>query len=101
MTVRELKDLAMIYSDSEDFKVVVWDPIQQRMYNLIFTGSSNTDKEINFNISAVRETPEERERIDTLNETIIVGRELGILNKRYEELKEKLNTLNGIRKENK
>ena len=101
MTVHELKDLAMIYNDSDDFKVVVWDPIQQRTYNLIFTGSSNVDKTINFNISAVRETPEERERIDTLNEAIVVLRERNILDKRYKELNEKLNALNGICEENK
>lgn len=101
MTVHDIKDLAMIYNDADDFKVVVWDPVQQRKYDLIFTGSSKVDKVINFNISAVRETAEERERIDTLNEAIIVLRERNILDKRYKELDKKLNELNGVCEENK
>ena len=51
MYVHEIKDLAMIYSDCDDYKVRVWCPEQMRSGTLIFTGSSNTDKTLHFNIS--------------------------------------------------
>lgn len=56
-----LKDIAMIYGDSEwdNAKLKVWDPEYQREYNISFTGSTRpTDSEpgeVNFNISRVKE----------------------------------------------
>lgn len=49
-SVHDLKDLAMIYNDCDDYKVKVWDPALQKEGTIYFTGSSNVDKEINFNI---------------------------------------------------
>jgi len=52
----DIKDLAMIYHEDEwdNARVKVWDPIRQREYELVFTGSSRPQGEepgeINFNI---------------------------------------------------
>ena len=48
MTVHDLKDIAMIYNDCDDYKVSVWNPCRMKEMKLTFTGSSNPDKEINF-----------------------------------------------------
>ena len=59
MDFRDLKDIVMIYSSDRDGKpsyewehanITVWDPKRQRKGNLIFTGSSKPENEINFNI---------------------------------------------------
>lgn len=48
-SVHDLKDLAMIYHDCDDYKVTVWNPDRMKHMNFIFTGSSNVKKEVNFN----------------------------------------------------
>ena len=47
-SVHDLKDLVMIYNDCDDYRVTVWNPTEQQRMKLIFTGSSNVDKTINF-----------------------------------------------------
>jgi len=63
MNFHELKDVVMIYSNTPEgkpdyswdkAKIVLWDPIQQKEYELIFSGSSKADDpkdyKIHFNI---------------------------------------------------
>ena len=47
-SVHDLKDLVMIYNDCDDYRVTVWNPTEQQRMKLIFTGSNNVDKTINF-----------------------------------------------------
>ena len=49
-SVHDLKDIAMIYNDCDDYKVVVWNPVEQQTMTLVFTGSDNSDKTIHFNV---------------------------------------------------
>ena len=60
-SIHGLKDIAMIYNDSEwdNAKLKVWDPEYQREYNISFTGSTRpTETEpgiVSFNISKVKD----------------------------------------------
>jgi len=45
-----MKDLASIYHDCDDYRIVVWNPIEQRHMNITFTGSDNVNKQVNFNV---------------------------------------------------
>ena len=49
-SVHDLKDLAMIYNDCDDYRVTVWNPVEQQRMTLSFTGSNNEDKTIHFNV---------------------------------------------------
>ena len=49
-SVHDLKDLAMIYNDCDDYRVTVWNPVEQQRMTLTFTGSSNEDRTIHFNV---------------------------------------------------
>ena len=114
MNFHDLKDIVMIYSDRtynkpdnpsidwDNANIVLWDPVQQKRYDLVFTGSQRgaTDadpKTINFNIQERAESPEELRRLDALNKLILATRELGIKKKEVETLK---NEYDGICKEN-
>lgn len=114
MNFHDLKDLVMIYSDHthdrpdrpgidwDNADVVVWDPVAQKRYDLIFTGSrrGTTDsdlKTINFNIQVRTESPEEEYRINLLNRLIMAQRELDLKQKEVETLR---NEYDGLHKEN-
>ena len=47
-SVHDLKDIAMVYSDCDDYKISVWNPLEQKAMNILFCGSSNVNKTINF-----------------------------------------------------
>lgn len=47
-SVHDLKDIAMIYNDCDDYKVSVWNPSTQKHMKLIFCGSDNVKKSVNF-----------------------------------------------------
>ena len=51
MSVHDLKDLVMIYNDCDDYRVTVWNPVEQQRMTLTFTGSSNEDRTIHFNVN--------------------------------------------------
>lgn len=53
MTVRDMKDLVRIYNDNEDYKLELWNPMLQRHMRLYFTGSSNPEKSIHFNVGYI------------------------------------------------
>ena len=55
MKVHDIKDLAMIYHDCDDYKVKVWSPEFLREGTLIFTGSNNVDKTIHFNVNYTKD----------------------------------------------
>jgi hypothetical protein len=114
MNFHDLKDIVMIYSDHtydrpdnpsinwDKADIVLWDPVQQKRYDLVFTGSrrgeTDTDpKTINFNIQERAESQEEIRRLDVLNRLILATRELDIKKKEVETLK---NEYDGIHKEN-
>lgn len=50
MDIHDIKDLAMIYNDCDDYRVKIWSPEYLREGTLVFTGSSNPDKTIHFNV---------------------------------------------------
>ena len=54
-SVHDLKDLAMIYDDCDDYRVSVWNPETQKEMNLVFCGSSNPNKTINFIVTTIDE----------------------------------------------
>ena len=56
MKVHEIKYLAMIFNDCDDYKVKVWSPEFLREGTLIFTGCNNVDKTIHFNVNYTKDT---------------------------------------------
>lgn len=86
MTVHDLKDLAMIYHDCDDYKITVWEPVQQKRYNLVFTGSSNIEKKIHFNLTDDPLSDIEKRRINLLNELVFLKREINMLQNEYDKV---------------
>lgn len=72
MKLKELLKTLDLYREDEwmDAEVTFWDPVQQRSYEPIFSGSSKSPYNIGFNIRPVQETENEQKRISILNEQI-------------------------------
>lgn len=51
MDMREFNSIAMVYADCRDYKIHVWDPENLCRAELVFCGSSNPDKQVNFILS--------------------------------------------------
>ena len=83
LTIKDLKDLAMIYKDCDDYKITVWDANQQKRYKLVFTGSSRTDKTMSFNLVEDALSDKEQYQIDLLNKLITLNRQIRILKEEY------------------
>ena len=47
-SVHDLKDLAMIYGDCDDYRLTVWNPVEQQRMTLVFCGSDKEQKTVNF-----------------------------------------------------
>ena len=87
MKRKELADLLTIYNnDCNDYTIKLWDPVQQKNYNLVFTGSNNVDKEINFNISEVALTDIEKRRLEINTELLMLYKQQSVVNRRIKEL---------------
>ena len=58
MTVRELNDVMVHWQDSKyrDYEIAVWDWRRQKEMNLVFTGCSHPEREVNFNVTDKNET---------------------------------------------
>lgn len=58
MTVRELNDVMIHWQDSKyrDYEIAVWDWRRQKEMNLVFTGCSHPEREVNFNVTDKNET---------------------------------------------
>lgn len=99
MIWHEIKDLVSIYREDnwDKAKVTVWDPVQQKNYKLVFTGSTRGES-IHFNIVEVASTPKEKGRIELLNQMISVSKSIHSL----QDLNKKLQKqYDGLCKENK
>lgn len=90
MKINELESLTDIYHEHGDYDVVLWDPVNQKQYDLIFTGSSKPEKRVNFNIREHSMSESENRRIEILNEVIMLNRYKTLLENKIDELKNKL-----------
>ena len=94
MIWHEIKDLVSIYhEDSWDkVNITLWDPVQQKNYTLVFTGSTRGNG-IHFNIVEVASTPDEEKRIDLLNQMVSISKSIHSLQNLNNKLKEEYDGL--------
>lgn len=95
MKLKEFLKTFELYSEDEwkDAEVSFWDPIQQRTYEPIFSGSSKNPRSIDFNLRPVQNTENEQKRISILNEQISLYHIKRFCEKSLKELERQLEEL--------
>lgn len=87
MTRKELADLLNIYDDKcNDYTLDIWNPAEQKKYELIFTGSNNVNKTINFNVNEIALTDIEKRRRNINMQLLMLYEQQSIINKKIAEL---------------
>lgn len=68
--VKDLKDVTMVYSDCQDYDVRVWDPVLQRKGTIYFTGSSNPEKYVSFNVTFEDQAKHQKNILDAFDNVL-------------------------------